>query len=105
MDGGIVTSLEYGVYVRGRDGRLLGHEALEINAFPKDRRDRLGPRSHFVRWANITTDFGGEALTSTLTPQANAEERNRAYDFGFGCLTRLGGCTGLCQLAPSAFAD
>ena len=54
---------------------------------------------------NITTVGGGEGIESTLTPQASAEERKRAYDSDFDCLTKLGGCTSLCLFAPLAFAD
>ena len=103
VDAGIVTCVTYGVLVRGSGGWLLGHEAEEFKAVPKYLQDRTGQRSYFVRWANITTPGGGEGIISTVTLQANPKERNVAADFD--CLTRLGGCTSLCQIAPAAFAD
>jgi hypothetical protein len=74
-------------------------------AVPKYLQDRMGQHAYYLDWFNITTEGGGEGIECRLTPQAKGEERNRAYDFDFGCLTRWGGCTSLCQLAPAAFAD
>jgi hypothetical protein len=105
VDGGIVTKVNYGVFVRGNGGSVLGRHTDELLVKPEHLRERMGQRSYFVSWFNITTVGGGEGIKSTLTPQANAEERNRAYDVDFGCLTKLGGCTSLRQMAPNAFAD
>jgi hypothetical protein len=105
VDGGIVTQVTYGVFVRGSGGWVLGGDTDESKVVPQFLQTRMGQRSYVVHWFNITTVGGGEGIQSTLTPQANVEERNRAYDFDFDCLTRLGGCTSLCQFVPSAFAD
>jgi hypothetical protein len=105
VDRGIVTHVSYGVWVRGSGGFVLGRDTDEFLVIPQYLRDRMGQRSYYVSWANITTVGGGEGILSTLTPQANAEERNHAYDVDFDCLTMLGGCTSLCQIAPTSFAD
>jgi hypothetical protein len=105
VDGGIVTHIGYRVFVRGSGGWVLGYIAVEDRAAAKHLRDLMGQRPYYVHWFNITTVGGGEGIQSTLTPQANAEERNHAYDFNYDCLTRVGGCTSLCQIAPLAFAD
>jgi hypothetical protein len=105
IERGIVTHTGYGVLVRGNDALVLARQVDEFKVMPEYLRNRAGQRSYFVDWVNITTVGGGEGIHSILTPQANAEERNRAYDFDFDCLTKLRGCTSLCQFAPSAFAD
>jgi len=105
VDRGIVTHLDYAVFVRGKGGEVLGRRASEFKEVPKYLQDGMGQRSYHVGWFNITTPGGGEGIDSTLTAQANTEERKRAYDFDFGCLTKSGGCTSLCQFAPTAFAD
>jgi hypothetical protein len=105
VDGGFVTRVSYAIFVRGSGGWVLGHDASEGEAAAKSFQDLMGQRPYRVHWFNITTEGGGEGIESSLTPQANAEQGERAYDFDFGCLTRLGGCTSLCQLAPAAFAD
>ena len=70
-----------------------------------DRDQRFHQPSRVTCVHYITTVGGGEGIQSILTGQANTEERNRAYDFDFDCLTRPGGSTSLCQIAPFAFAD
>ena len=105
VDGGVVTHVWYGVFVRGSGGWVLGHTIDEFKVMPEYLRDRMRQRSYAVGWFNITTEGGGEGVSSTLAHEASAEERERAYGLDFGCLTRRGGCTSLCQLAPTAFAD
>jgi hypothetical protein len=108
VDAGHVTYVSYGVFVRGSGGSVLGRntqEFKEFKAIPMYLQERMGQRSYHADWFNITTVGGGEGIRSIFTPQANAEERKRASDFDFDCLTRLGGCTSLCQSAPSALAD
>ena len=111
VDGGIVNDVWYhvgvrssGVCVSGCDW-VLGRSIRDYKVLPAYLRERMGQRSYSVTHLVITTFGGGEGIDSTLTPQATVEERKRAYDFDFDCLTRLGGCTSLCQFAPSAFAD
>jgi hypothetical protein len=109
--GGTVKDVLYNVGVRGSgdwaSGRdwVLGRSVCEFAALPAYLQERMGQRSYSVRHYVITTLGGGEGIQSILTPHANAEERRRAYDFDFACLTKVGGCTSLCQFAPSAFAD
>jgi hypothetical protein len=103
--GGFVVHLRYTVFVRGRSGWILGRDAEEFEAIPEYLRDRTGQRSYYLHWFLITDPGGGRGIESVVTPMANAEERNRAYDFDFDCLTKVGGCSSLCQFAPSAFAD
>jgi len=105
IDGGIVTHTDYSVLVRGHDAVVLGRHIEEFQVIPQYLRDEARQRSYFVGYVNITTLGGGEGIESILTPQANPEARNRAYDFDFDCLAKLGGCSSLCQFAPSAFAD
>jgi hypothetical protein len=105
IDGGIVTHIGYRVVVRGSGGWVLGYFAVEDRAAARHLPDLMVERPYFVHWFNITTVGGGEGIESSLTPQASTEERNRAYNFNFDCLTRRGGCTSLCQIAPLAFAD
>ena len=105
VDGGVVTHVSYSVLVRVSGGWVVGRTTDEFKVIPEHLQSDMGQRSYFVHWSNITTLGGGEAIRSALTPQANAEERRRAYDFDYNCLTKLGGCTGLCQVAPSALAD
>jgi len=105
VDRGIVAGLSFAVFVRGSGGWVLGRNTVEGVAVPKNLQDRMGQRAYYLDWLNITTEGGGEWIEARLTPQANEEERNRAYDFDFDCLTRWGGCTSLCQLSPAAFAD
>jgi hypothetical protein len=105
VDRGIVTHLDCGVYVRGSGGWVLGRRIVEDETAPKYILDRMADRAYYLRYSNITTAGGGEAIETDLTPQANADERKRACDLDFGCLTKRGGCTSLCQLAPAAFAD
>jgi hypothetical protein len=111
VDGGIITDVWYDVGVRssgdwasGRDW-VLGRSVYEFAALPAYLQERMGQRSYSVRHYVITTLGGGEGIQSLLSSHANAEERTRAYDFDFGCLTKVGGCTSLCEFAPSAFAD
>jgi hypothetical protein len=105
VEQGMVTSLAYAAFVRGAGGWVMGRNIVEGEALPKYLQDHFGKRAYYLDWFNITTEGGGEGIESRLTPQANAEERKRAYDFDFDCLTKLGGCTSFCQLAPAAFAD
>ena len=105
VDAGVVTSVTYEADVRGSGGWLLVYELFDINAFPKGPIGKIGRRPYSVRSTNITTEGGGGGLMTTLTSQANAEERNHAFEFNFDCLTKFGGCTSLCQLAPGTFAD
>jgi len=105
VDRGIVTHLDYGVFVRGSGGWVLGRNSAEDQEVPKYLEDLARHRSYYLHWFNITTEGGGEGIESRVTHQASAEERYRAYDFNFDCLTRLFGCTSLCQFAPAAFAD
>jgi hypothetical protein len=105
VDRGIVTHIGYGVLVRGRGDWVLGRTTDEFQSVPVYLQDRMGQRSYFVNEFNITTFGGGEGIESSLTPLASTEEKDRAYDLDFDCLTKLGGCTSLCQIAPSSFAD
>jgi hypothetical protein len=105
VDGEVVTQVNYSVLVRAGGGWVLGRATDEFLEVPPYLRPRMGQRSYFVNWVNITTPGGGEGIQSTLTPEASDQERNRAYDFDFDCLTRLGGCSSLCQSAPVSFAD
>jgi hypothetical protein len=40
-------------------------------------------------------------LTVRMTSAASAEERTRAFDLNLLCLSRIGGCSGVSELAPS----
>jgi hypothetical protein len=105
VDEGIVTRLSCSVLARCSGGGLLGRLIEEFSVTPEYLKDRMRERSYYVHWLNITTVGGGEGIHSVLTPRANADERARAYDYDLSCLTRVGGCTSLCQFAPLAFAD
>jgi hypothetical protein len=105
VDGGFVTQSRYGVLVRGKDGGVLGREIEEFSALPEYRRDDMTRRSYRVSPFIITTLGGGRGIRSSLTTGATLEERNRAYDVNFDCLTRLRGCSSLDQFAPKSASD
>jgi hypothetical protein len=44
-------------------------------------------------------------FTTFIYPDATAEQRRRAFDFDLSCLTRIGGCTNVCEIIPSAWPD
>jgi hypothetical protein len=100
-DQGVVTRVGYGVAVRRSAGWVLGRETDEFKTMP----GYLGRRSHRIDRLNMTTFGGGEALKSTLDTKVTAAERSAAYDYNFDCLTKLGGCSSMCQFAPRATAD
>lgn len=100
VDNGIVTQVGYGIAARGSGDEVLGRTVDEFKVIPEYLQDRMGQRSYFVNGVNITTTGGGEGIESTLTPQASAEERDRAYDIDFDCLTKMGGCTASANSPP-----
>jgi len=100
VDGGIVSTVDFRVLVRDRGDSVLGRTTYEFRAVPAYLQDGMGQRSYSVNPYNITTFGGGEGIESYLTPLASTEEIDRAFDLDFDCLTRLGGCTSLCQMAP-----
>jgi hypothetical protein len=51
--------------------------------------------------------LGGKAIhfTTLIYPEATLDQRRRAFDLDFSCLTRVGGCTNACEMMPSAWPD
>jgi len=54
---------------------------------------------------HFTTTGGGQIILSEVTADANAVEKDRAFDFRFSCISGLRGCSELRELAPSAWED
>ena len=102
---GRVTYVGYEAIVRGSQGWVLGRHIEEFKTVPEYLSRHWGQRSYYLLWFNITTVGGGEGIDSVLTPQASTDERERAHSLDFQCLTKRGGCSSLCQFAPTAFAD
>ena len=52
--------------------------------------------------SSLNTDRldGGSTINAALTPSATAEERQAAYDFNLGCLTKLRGCKHAADFLP-----
>ena len=44
-------------------------------------------------------------LSAGVRSDASAQQRRRAFDFDFSCLSRIGGCRGACEIMPSAWLD
>jgi hypothetical protein len=44
-------------------------------------------------------------LSAEVTTLGTGEDRQRAFDFDLSCLSRFGGCRGVCELMPSAWLD
>lgn len=51
--------------------------------------------------------LGGKSIhfTTLIYPEATLDQRRRAFDLDFSCLTRVGGCTNACEMMPSAWPD
>ena len=54
---------------------------------------------------HFTTTGGGQIILSEVTADANAVEKDRAFDFRFSCISGLRGCSELRELAPSAWEN
>ncbi len=61
--------------------------------------------NHQVIKPHLTTNGGGQALNAAVTPDATLTEQERTYDFRLPCLSSLGGCSELEEIAPSAWED
>jgi hypothetical protein len=44
-------------------------------------------------------------LSAAVTTLGSGEDHRRAFDFDLSCLSRFGGCKGVCELMPSAWLD
>jgi hypothetical protein len=44
-------------------------------------------------------------LSAAVTTLGSAEDHRRTFDFDLSCLSRFGGCRGVCELMPSAWID
>ncbi|MGB8837614.1 MAG: hypothetical protein WCC67_12760, partial [Candidatus Acidiferrales bacterium] len=44
-------------------------------------------------------------LSASVTTLGGPKDHQRAFDFDLSCLSRLGGCRGVCELMPSAWID
>jgi hypothetical protein len=66
----------------------------------------IGPDTahYFVHQPHVTGP-PTEASEVNITPEANSEERQKAFDFDMGCLTAFRQCAHVCQLSPSAGRD
>ncbi len=104
VGGEIVTEAESTILVLARGGWALEREMVDAETIPGYVPGEPDLPAYSVNWMFFSQSLG-EGLRSRLTPAANAEQRSRAYDFNFDCLTTLGGCASLCKLAPAAFAD
>ena len=56
----------------------------------------------FLSSLNTDNVAGASTINVALTPSATAEERQSAYDFNLGCLTKLGGCKRAGDFLPRA---
>jgi hypothetical protein len=62
----------------------------------------FGP--YYVYEAHITGP-AGERFGVRLSPEATPDERRKAFDFNFSCLTQLRECRHVCEMMPSAWRD
>lgn len=44
-------------------------------------------------------------LSAAATTNASAERQERIFDFDLDCLARIGGCSAVCEIMPSAWID
>jgi len=96
---GRVQSVSTMTLLEGRDG-WLGHEWSLSKDMP---HHDMQPRPYLIGAAHLTMgNGGGTAIENFFTPTASQEELAAARNFNTGCLTRIRGCTGLCELAPDA---
>ena len=80
----------------------LGHSWELAEGMPHYGMPR---RNYVIGVAHLTTDAGGGTLIENfLEPQASPEEVEAARQFNTDCLTSVKGCSGLCDVAPSAIA-
>jgi len=54
-------------------------------------------KRHFLSWG---LDPGGGGLSAQLTAHASEEEKRKAFNINWSCLTKLGGCSSNAELAP-----
>lgn len=97
--GGRIQSISGMVLVEGRS-RWLGHEWQLASAMP--HHDMQG-KAFVIDSGILEMENGsGNVIQNIFTPEASEEQVQVARKFSAECLTSIGGCDGLCDIAPPA---
>jgi hypothetical protein len=112
---GRIVETEFGLTTEAKlgttEGQWLAAVAKVSDRFPRSdyyygRRNGLDEHpNRRVIHPFFTTTGGGRLILSEVTADANATETERAFDFRLSCISSLGGCSDLRELAPSAWED
>lgn len=85
-----------------RSDQVTLHSTVRLTS----KQSTLAPHGepYYVYEAHITGP-PGEALGVVVSPAASVEDRRKAFDLNFSCLTSLRECRHVCQTLPSAWRD
>lgn len=99
VEDGSLASLSSSQHIsRSDDFNLSTNVELTRTNNPTGLYD-FGP--YYVYEAHITGP-AGERFGVKLSSEATADERRKAFDFNFSCLTQLRECRHVCEMMPSA---
>ena len=110
IENGIVQHYFFLILYKTSDGHSRGLAAEEGETLPKDRavQARMSNTYSVERNDAAMDDRPNDVaffLESSLTPAATPIERQRAWHFEFGCLSRQRGCGEICEVMPDAWRD
>lgn len=107
---GIVTEYSFWISYKTTQGQWRGFGTDQTESLPENRAVQARVSNSYsierndMYMGQAPADLGF-ALQSSVTPAASPVERQRAWNFKFGCLNRQGGCGEICEVMPDAWED
>ncbi|MGH9681778.1 MAG: hypothetical protein ACRD4Y_17665, partial [Candidatus Acidiferrales bacterium] len=101
IEDGYLSSVTFDLGVFRADGLMLNPEVVLTG---KERLLAPDGVSYFVHQP-VVSGPPTEMIKVELRPNASADERKKAFDFNFSCLTRFRECRHVCELLPNAWKD
>lgn len=107
MSSGTVESYSFWVWYKASNGHWRGFGSRVSQALPKFEPVLAHISDSYSVQRIVMRGRGpsGFGLESTITPEANADERQRALHIDFSCLAQGRGCGEICEVMPEAWKD
>jgi hypothetical protein len=101
VENGYLSSITFDLGLFRADGLILNPEVVLSG---NERLLAPDEVSYFV-YQPVVSGPPTEMIKVELRPNATADERKKAFDFNFSCLTQFRECRHVCELMPNAWKD